>query len=53
MAQLRARIREATSRRFVGHSIAWVVANLNRVLRGWGAYFRDGNAARKFAQIDG
>ncbi len=36
-----------------GHSIAWVVANLNRVLRGWGAYFRDGNSARKFAQIDG
>jgi RNA-directed DNA polymerase len=53
MAQIRARIREATSRRFVGHSIAWVVAGLNRVLRGWGAYFRDGNSARKFAQIDG
>jgi RNA-directed DNA polymerase len=53
MAQIRARIREATSRRFVGHSIAWVVANLNRVLRGWGAYFRYGNSARKFAQIDG
>jgi RNA-directed DNA polymerase len=53
MAQVRARIREATSRRFVGHPIAWVVAGLNRVLRGWGAYFRDGNSARKFAQIDG
>jgi RNA-directed DNA polymerase len=53
MAQVRARIREATSRRLVGHSIAWVVAGLNRVLRGWGAYFRDGNSARKFAQIDG
>jgi RNA-directed DNA polymerase len=43
----------ATSRRFVGHPIAWVVGNLNRVLRGWGAYFRYGNSARKFAQIDG
>jgi group II intron reverse transcriptase/maturase len=53
MAQIRARIREATSRRFVGYSIAWVVAALNRVLRGWGAYFRYGNSARKFAQIDG
>jgi hypothetical protein len=47
------RIREATSRRFVGYSIAWVVANLNRVLRGWGAYFRYCNSARRFAQIDG
>ncbi|MFL6218873.1 MAG: group II intron reverse transcriptase/maturase [Actinomycetes bacterium] len=53
MAQVRARIKEATSRRFVGYSIAWVVAALNRVLRGWGAYFRSGNSARKFAQIDG
>jgi RNA-directed DNA polymerase len=53
MAQLRASSREATSRRLVGHSIAWVVAALNRVLRGWGAYFRYGNSARKFAQIDG
>jgi Group II intron, maturase-specific domain len=52
MAQVRARIREATSRRFVGHPIAWVVAGLNRVLRGWGAYFRYGDSARKFAQID-
>jgi Group II intron, maturase-specific domain len=24
----------------------------NRVLRGWGNYFRYGNSARKFAQID-
>ena len=26
--------------------------HLNRVLRGWGAYFRHGNSARKFADID-
>jgi RNA-directed DNA polymerase len=53
MAQVRAKIREATDRRYVGYPIAWVVAGLNRVLRGWGAYFRSGNSARKFAQIDG
>jgi RNA-directed DNA polymerase len=35
-----------------GHCLAWTVGNLNRVLRGWGAYFRHGNAARKFAMID-
>jgi RNA-directed DNA polymerase len=52
MAQVRAKIREATSRRHVGDSVEWVVAGLNRVLRGWGAYFRYGNSARKLAQID-
>jgi group II intron maturase len=28
------------------------VDRLNPVLRGWGNYFRHGNSARKFAQID-
>jgi RNA-directed DNA polymerase len=52
MNTIRAKLREATDRRFVGHSLAWIVGNLNRVLRGWGAYFRHGNSARKFADID-
>jgi RNA-directed DNA polymerase len=52
MRQVRAKIREATSRRDVGRAVEWVVADLNHVLRGWGAYFRYGNSARKFAQID-
>jgi len=52
MNAIRAKVREATDRRFVGHSLAWIVGNLNRVLRGWGAYFRYGNSARKFAEID-
>jgi hypothetical protein len=52
MNAIRAKIREATDRRFGGHGLAWIVANLNRVLRGWGAYFRHGNSARKFADID-
>jgi RNA-directed DNA polymerase len=52
MNAIRAKIREATDRRFVGHGLAWIVGNLNRVLRGWGAYFRHGNSARKFAMID-
>jgi RNA-directed DNA polymerase len=29
-----------------------VVENLNPVARGWGAYFRYGNSARKFEAID-
>jgi hypothetical protein len=29
-----------------------LVAELNPVLRGWGNYFRWGNSARKFSQID-
>jgi hypothetical protein len=29
-----------------------VIGELNPVLRGWGQYFRTGNAARKFNQVD-
>jgi group II intron reverse transcriptase/maturase len=52
MAAIRAKIREATDRRYVGLSVDTVVTNLNRVLRGWSAYFRYGNSGRKFTVID-
>jgi RNA-directed DNA polymerase len=52
MRQIRAKVREATSRRDVGRAVEWVVKDLNHVLRGWGAYFRYGNSGRKFAQLD-
>ncbi|MBK7517190.1 MAG: hypothetical protein IPI51_16615 [Betaproteobacteria bacterium] len=29
-----------------------VIAELNPVLRGWGQYFRSGNAANKFRDVD-
>ena len=29
-----------------------IVAEINQVVRGWGAYFRVGNSSRKFAQVD-
>ena len=29
-----------------------MIAELNPVLRGWGQYFRTGNAADKFSEID-
>jgi hypothetical protein len=52
MRQIRAKVREATSRREVGRAVEWVVKDLNHVLRGWGAYFRYGNSGRKFVQLD-
>ena len=36
----------------VGTRIEWIIADLNPILRGWGNYFRTGNAATKFRQID-
>jgi RNA-directed DNA polymerase len=38
LAAICPKIREATDRRFVGHGLAWIVGNLNRVLRGWCGY---------------
>ena len=35
-----------------GADIRDVIAELNPILRGWGNYFRTGNAADKFRQID-
>jgi RNA-directed DNA polymerase len=52
MASIRAKIRHCTARRYGRLPLHWVVENLNRVLRGWGAYFRYGNSARKFGLID-
>ena len=52
MAAVRARVRALTDRRLVGFSVESVVANLNRSLRSWAAYFRYGNSGRKFTLID-
>ena len=53
MASIRAKVRERTHRRFVGLDMGAIIGALNRVLRGWGNYFRWGNSARKFAAVDG
>src|SRR5262249_37775255 len=47
-----AQTRALTDRRYAGIQLEIVVLRLNPVLRGWGNYFRHGNSARKFAQID-
>ena len=52
MKSIRARIRELTDRRYSGLPIDTAVQRINPVLRGWGNYFRVGNSAQKFAQID-
>jgi RNA-directed DNA polymerase len=52
MASIRGKIHARTQRRYARLPLEWAVEDLNRVLRGWGNYFRYGNSARKFAQID-
>lgn len=52
MARLRAKVRDRTGRNRFGLDIRDVIADLTPILRGWGNYFRTGNAAVKFRQID-
>jgi len=52
MVRMRARVRELTPRGRCHEDLRGVIADLNRVLRGWGNYFRTGNAAVAFSQID-
>ena len=53
MNRLREKVRVRTGHNRVGRDIREVIADLNPVLRGWGNYFRTGNAAAKFRQADG
>ncbi len=53
MKRVRSRIRELTgSNRNGVKDIRVIVRDLNPVLRGWGNYFRTGNAGFKFLQVD-
>ena len=52
MASIRGKIRDRTDRRYARLPLEWAVEDLNPVIRGWGNYFRTGNSARKFHQID-
>ncbi|WP_117422493.1 group II intron reverse transcriptase/maturase [Mycobacterium marinum] len=52
MARMRAKVRDLTGRNRVGLDIRDVIAAITPILRGWGNYFRTGNAADKFRQID-
>jgi len=53
MERVRERIKAITAPRHrLPETIEPIVAEVNRVVRGWGAYFRVGNAARKFHAVD-
>jgi group II intron reverse transcriptase/maturase len=53
MKRVRQRVKELTGRRRDGvKDVRVLIRDLNPALRGWGNYFRTGNAARKFNQID-
>jgi RNA-directed DNA polymerase len=53
MKRARERIHELTNSRRSGRDLSLIIKSLNPVLRGWGNYFRTGNADAKFNQVDG
>ena len=52
MKRLRGKIKARTGRNRAGTDVRLVIQELNPILRGWGNYFRTGNAATRFRQVD-
>jgi RNA-directed DNA polymerase len=52
MRRIRQRVKEVTPRSRCHADVREVIADLNPVLRGWGTYFRTGNASERFNQLD-
>ena len=52
MKRARARVKALTGRSQVGKELPAVIERLNLFLRGWGNYFRTGNATAKFVSLD-
>ena len=52
MTRARAKVKALTARSQVGQQLEDVIRRLTLFLRGWGNYFRTGNAAHKFRQLD-
>jgi group II intron reverse transcriptase/maturase len=52
MTSIKGKIRDRTDRRFARLPLEHAVENVNHVVRGWGNYFRYGNSADKFDEID-
>jgi hypothetical protein len=53
MKRLRQRVKERTSSKRSGvKDVRVLIRELNPILRGWGSYFKTGNAARRFNQVD-
>jgi group II intron reverse transcriptase/maturase len=53
MRRIRQRVKELTPSRRCHADLREVIATLNPVLRGWGNYFKTGNASKCFNQLDG
>lgn len=52
MKRARARVKAMTATSQVGQQLKDVIGRLNLFLRGWGNYFRSGNAATKFVDLN-
>jgi len=52
MKRARAKIKTLTGRNRIHQDIRDVIVEINPVLRGWGNYFRTGNAHHKFTDLD-
>jgi RNA-directed DNA polymerase len=53
MKRLREKVKARTGRNRAGvRDVRTVIEDLNPILRGWATYFRTGNAADKFRQVD-
>jgi group II intron reverse transcriptase/maturase len=52
MSRVRARVRALTPRARCHEDVRRIIADVNPVLRGWAQYFRTGNAAAQFIQVD-
>ena len=52
MKRIRQKVKDRTSRGRCHADLRAIIKDLNPILRGWGAYFATGNAARSFKQID-
>ena len=52
MQRIRQRVKQLTPRGRCHVDLREVIADLNPALRGWGGYFKTGNAAKRFNQLD-
>lgn len=52
MQRIRQRVKELTPRSRCHADLRTIIATLNPILRGWGQYFRTGNAETRFNQLD-
>jgi group II intron reverse transcriptase/maturase len=52
MQRIRQRVKELTPPSAQHRDLRDVIAEINPVVRGWGQYFRTGNASKQFVQVD-